>query len=152
MLRRGLKPGQWSLFQRAVKLALVEAEQDVRVVLAGLGPEIAQVRLRYASPPNQAGLSGRPALTFQADRLSGAGHRLLSDQIPTSTLGKGGKLMDKPRRRTIALILSSSLAVLLPTVFRISATVADTNRSDEILIFHNWIVKRSDIPPGLRPS
>ena len=60
--------------------------------------------------------------------------------------------MEKPRRRTIALILSSSLAVLLPTVFRISATVVDTNRSDEILISHNWIVKRSDIPPGLRPS
>ena len=60
--------------------------------------------------------------------------------------------MDKPRRQAIALILSSSLAVLLPTVFRIGATVADTNDSDEILIFHNWIVKRSDIPPGLRPS
>ncbi len=60
--------------------------------------------------------------------------------------------MDKRRRRTIAVMLSSFLAVLLPTAVRIGATVADTNSNDEIVILKNWIVKRSDIPPGLWPS
>ncbi len=60
--------------------------------------------------------------------------------------------MDHSRRRAIARILSSSLAFLLPIVFRNRATVADTNRSDDIVVFNNWIVKRSDLPPGLRPS
>ena len=60
--------------------------------------------------------------------------------------------MDKRRRRTIAVMLSSFLAVLLPTAVRISATVADTNSDDEIVILKNWIVKRSDIPPGLWPT
>ena len=60
--------------------------------------------------------------------------------------------MDHSRRRAIARILLSSLAFLLPIVFRIRATVADTNRSDDIVVFNNWIVKRSDLPPGLRPS
>ena len=60
--------------------------------------------------------------------------------------------MDHSRRRAIARILSSFLAVLLPIVFRNRATVANTNRSDDIVVFHNWIVKRSDLPPGLRPS
>ncbi len=49
-------------------------------------------------------------------------------------------------------MLSSFLAVLLPTAVRIGATVADTNSNDEIVIVKNWIVKRSDIPPGLWPS
>ena len=60
--------------------------------------------------------------------------------------------MDECRRRTIAVMLSSSLVVLLPTAVRIGATVADTNSDDEIVIVKNWIVKRSDIPPGLWPS
>ncbi len=60
--------------------------------------------------------------------------------------------MDHLRRRVIARILSSSLAVLLPVIFRNRATAADPNRSDDIVVFNNWIVKRSDIPPDLRPS
>ncbi len=51
--------------------------------------------------------------------------------------------MDKRRRRTIAVMLSSSLVVLLPIAVRIGTTVADTNRDDKIVILKNWILKIS---------
>ncbi len=73
----GLRPGLISLLVlvQLLELALVEAEQDVRVVLAGLGPEIAQVGPQHLNGPRSSDQNASQARSSTASPITSRSSR-----------------------------------------------------------------------------